>query len=122
MFAEYTKLYYGNEALGSFYVIETEDPNKFSCGYFAKKDLSENEEGFGGSWDSFNVIDIDTHAEEAVFNLSTTIMIEMVKKNQKQVTVDMTGFLKKNKTEKRRLNKEHLEECLVVVGEMVEDL
>ena len=37
MFAEYTKLYYGSEALGSFYVIETEDPNKFSCGYFAKK-------------------------------------------------------------------------------------
>lgn len=64
--------------------------------FLVHTDLSENEEGFGGSWDSFNVIDIDTHAEEAVFNLSTTIMIEMVKKNQKQVTVDMTGFLKKN--------------------------
>ena len=37
LFAEYTKLYYGGDALGSFYVIETEDPNKFSCGYFAKK-------------------------------------------------------------------------------------
>lgn len=65
--------------------------------YFAfHADLSENEEGFAGSWDSFNVIDIDTQAEEAVFNLSTTIMIEMVIKNQKQGAVDMTGFLKQN--------------------------
>ena len=56
----------------------------------------EENEGFGGSWDSFNVIDIDMHAEEAVFNLSTTIMIEMVSQSQKQGDVDMTGFLKQS--------------------------
>ena len=42
------------------------------------------------------MIDIDMHAEEAVFNLSTTIMIEMVSQSQKQGDVDMTGFLKQS--------------------------
>lgn len=33
------------------------------------------------------------NGEEAVFNLQTTIMIEMAIKNDKQGVVDMTGFL-----------------------------
>ncbi len=38
LFSEYTKLYYGNEGIGSFYVLESENnQNKFTCGYFAKK-------------------------------------------------------------------------------------
>lgn len=37
LFGEYTKLYYGNSALGSFYVSESGNPNQFSCGFFAKK-------------------------------------------------------------------------------------
>ena len=39
------------------------------------------------------MIDIDMNGEEAVFNLQTTIMIEMAIKNDKQGVVDMTGFL-----------------------------
>ena len=39
------------------------------------------------------MIDIDMNSEEAVFNLQTTIMIEMAIKNDKQGAVDMTGFL-----------------------------
>jgi hypothetical protein len=38
LFSEYTKLYYGNEGIGSFYVLENDsNPNKFTCGYYAKK-------------------------------------------------------------------------------------
>jgi capping protein beta len=37
LFSEYIKLYYGGNAVGSFYVIEGENANKFSCGYFVKK-------------------------------------------------------------------------------------
>lgn len=37
LFAEYVKLYYGSDGIGSFYVIQNENPNKFSCGFFAKK-------------------------------------------------------------------------------------
>ena len=44
------------------------------------------------------MVDIEIKAEEAVFNLSTTIMIEMVIQNEKQGNVDLTGFLKKTVT------------------------
>lgn len=37
LFAEYTKLYYGPTAVGSFFLTEGETANAFSCGYFAKK-------------------------------------------------------------------------------------
>lgn len=38
MFSEYIKLYYGGEAVGNFYVLESGDnPKNFSCGFFAKK-------------------------------------------------------------------------------------
>ena len=56
----------------------------------------EEDNGFGGSWDSFNVVDIDLSGEEATFSLTTTIMIEMLIKNAKQGEVDTTGFLKQS--------------------------
>jgi len=37
MLSEYTKLYYGSSAVGSFFISEGNDANHFSCGYFAKK-------------------------------------------------------------------------------------
>jgi hypothetical protein len=55
--------------------------------------LEENE-GFGGRWDSFNVVDIDTSGEEAVFNLATTVMLEIVVNSPKHGEIDLTGFLK----------------------------
>lgn len=100
---EYTKLYYGTEAIGSFFVSDRGNPNEFSCGYFAKKckkdidvELKEKEgEGFGGNWDSFNIVDISINGDEATLNLSTTILIEMDVKNAKQGALDMTGFMKR---------------------------
>jgi hypothetical protein len=38
LFTEYTKLYYGQEGIGAFYVMENDEhANMFTCGYFAKK-------------------------------------------------------------------------------------
>lgn len=44
--------------------------------------------------DSFNVVDVDFNGDEANFNLQTTILIEMDIKDDKQGSIDMTGFLK----------------------------
>ena len=43
MFNEYVKLYYGGETIGNFYVMENEEnPQNFSCGFFAKKGSSNH--------------------------------------------------------------------------------
>jgi hypothetical protein len=37
LFSEYTKLYYGNDAVSSLYIAEGSDLNNFSIGFFVKR-------------------------------------------------------------------------------------
>lgn len=42
-----------------------------------KLECNDGEETFGGSWDSFNIADIELQGDEATIKLNTTILIEM---------------------------------------------
>lgn len=56
------------------------------------KDCND-EEGFDGSWDSFNVVDVTAVGQSYNYKLTTTIMVEM---NMPNSGINLTGFLKKN--------------------------
>jgi hypothetical protein len=47
LFKEYVKQYYGNDAVGSFYVMENDlMDGSFSCGFFAKKSNPDSYNSF----------------------------------------------------------------------------
>lgn len=98
MFNEYVKLYYGGETIGNFYVMENEEnPQNFSCGFFAKKGssnhyLDHQGEGLKGVWDSFNIVDVVCEEGSASYSLNSTILIQMGISHD---GINLSGFLKK---------------------------
>jgi capping protein beta len=99
LFAEYVKQYYGGETVGNFYVMEAEKgTNSFSCGFFAKKSklvviLVSHEDSFQGTWDSFNIVDVELRGNQFVYELNSTVIIEM---GILEKGINITGFLKKS--------------------------
>ena len=55
------------------------------------KDCSD-EEGFLGSWDSFNIVDVQMEGRVATYSLQSTVLIEM---DISKSGINLTGFLKK---------------------------
>jgi hypothetical protein len=100
LFGEYVKQYYGNDTVGSFYVMENDAMvGTFSCGFFAKKGkrtvivVPREEDDLEGAWDSFNTIDIAPDKNGFIYNLNTTILIEM---GLSKKGINLTGYLKKS--------------------------
>jgi hypothetical protein len=80
LFQEYTHLYYDN-GVGNFFVSENEEG--LNCGFFAKKGTTfchvecDPDNGLEGHWDSFNTITVRVEGAKVIYNLNTTVMVEM---------------------------------------------
>lgn len=55
--------------------------------------VSKDEDGFEGTWDSFNIVDVNFDGNNFVYHLNSTILIEMDINNK---GINLTGFLKKS--------------------------
>lgn len=95
LFKEYTRLYYEG-GVGNFFVSESEEG--FNCGFFAKKGtcvryaVCTPENGLEGSWDSFNIISVKSDGQKVVYNLHTTVMVEMKIVNAGLGEVEISGY------------------------------
>lgn len=109
---------YYEGGVGNFFVSENEEG--FACGFFANKEVNNNE--LKGSWDSFNVIEmkVDDSNKKITYKLNTTVLIEMKIKNEKVGDVDLSGFMKKTREDSQKLPETNLDEFhLSVIGRMV---
>lgn len=55
--------------------------------------VSKEQDDFEGAWDSFNIVDISPDQNGFIYNLNSTILIEMGISNK---GINLTGFLKKS--------------------------